>query len=1639
VVATRYVCAVSPFLAICDIFFVCLFAFFPMSLVCFLSLLISYKIYKLNIDYFFLFSFPFVVHKAHREELDGSIWLLGKVIYLLPELVAKRWQCHSTSRILMKLLHHGNSNKLRREGVKYFLVWYQALGDSEHGAPEEAHAMFNDLVPGMTVPQKNKQGPNLSPTQEFSTRDFHDLSNHPNFRSNSEMGQSVFHDQPQKAPDITPLILPASNERTIAPDPRDGLEILLECMVQSTGCLKWTDNNIHRHLRGFHFLLQRFREVYLPVFCPNFDNSTTIFDPRMDLPVMRNITKREEVMSACVVVLINWVAKYTNDRHMISKSEQVQIFDDIPDQASLVSNLRHIGYTQVQIVRDVLYSSRDTVNFVHEVYRQAFLLNFTSKAQIDAMKVAIGMYRDWMSTTTPPPFLLEPDDSSSSTGSSLDSASSGPIRPQRLRTDSYIGAISKENISIRAGMQNTLQIFVTNALHVFMVSTSHLNMYLPSKSKEDATTPLDEQTEICKRVLNIYRTMVMKTRMEKKTWEQLLLVLLQITSVILAQAPPNAKRNNLGGRLAQPIFQTLIVTWIRAHTNVVVQPAMWEKFLKVLSSLTHREELIVEWDKTMQTLTRVLARQVYNLNLLDLPLDRLAESKGKRRRVGIPSAVNVWQNAPDNQPTTPTTNSTNKREENSHEPPRATHPQLLRNVPGTPMLNRSYSEGSLATPYRKSRARRRNKVNQLQELPANVEHTLTRMTSNVSAQLSISMETLNISKISTGESSSGARRALSLDSIRQKNEDNESFRESRSPSPTASSGLDGNSIKDSPLQMDVLAGGDSSSIETHDENLDRKSILAGGTARGWLPDVAAVMWRRMLGALGDVNKILNPKLHAEVFRYLVNITDSLIKIRMNQGISNDNQSTPAPPSLVPPIGIVLPWCYGALTLDSQFNQGKIYAMQLLCMIARNSCFSGDQLPLFYHALHQALTGENRQMAATALRHLGGSRFLSLLMPGHSMLFLDLIHACTVMLTSMDVKGPRAEAAGLLGSLLCFPKTSLPGPVLQPAEPHIDLMECPDLQEHVLNIVLRCARREPTAKARSIAISSLGQWVLQNLTNPEVQVNGKNQSQQSPRISEAFQVLLQALQFRHRVIARVACETLRLCADKGVELARIEKLPALVVEALCFSLEIQNIPNPKDSDKNVLTSLLLCLGELCMALPMGVLMEPAGESQEPLLLLVFKVLHRIATGNYGDRIRMYTIDDDFDMTISVDDVREQSAAEASYQTQETIQQCQASIQLCAKTVAMHLVTNVSHFPLGIGATRLSSMVDEHDDLGGMRESPRECSVDMYASQVITSPNLQLLMLSSELVSTFIELPALKLPCASAGGLVTANKQVRLLLRDLNGKSCWDASIIYCEPKIVTEVETVSDEVDFDSPTKLRSFHKYNSYGGKSHHIGISLDPMISTINMNMSQPPRHTLRHRPPHQLPVAKDMAPDLDQLDDLLQYIGFSSPECLDANVHSLNTAGPSPLGSNLEAQTIAILLNQRAMESDYTTRKNQQIDLNSTSDIFNNSSIEFASYGDDITIRSSNSTKSEARIDLSLTSTRSKSDPPIFHFGRLLFSQIGLAGWERRKRTNLLNRTDKLLRELRNLDAQKCRETHKMAVIYVANGQEDKNSILR
>lgn len=1171
-----------------------------------------------------------------------------------------------------------------------------------------------------------------------------------------------------------------------------------------------------------------------------------------------------------------------------------------------------------QIVRDVLYSSRDNVNLVHELLRQALLLNFD---HVIAIKKTINVYKDLIYGSVPeiPLYMLELPDELQKLPD--DSSLEGSGRYNRLRNDSYFGAINKENLIVRAGLQNFLQLFMTHAANVFLLE---VNPHIPKM--------LEEQTDACKRVLNIYRYMVMHTCMDSGTWEQLLLVLLQITSLVLGESPPKKKMQSLGGKLAPAIFQTLIVTWIKANLNVLISQELWDRFLHVLVSLTNWEDLIKEWAKTLDTLTRVLARHVYGLDLTDLPLDRLADTKTKRigrKPTGRPENASVGSFDTSQRPVS--------RQD-------STIPESSRRRKSG--MSRCLSETEL---YEKKKHYQRPRLQK-------VFH----------------------------------RRSVSLDNVAV--HDTESVDYSRSPSPAPSSGLESNSIKDSPLQLDVL--GEHHNLHHRESEGEPRGVVCGGSVRGWLPDVAVVLWKRMLGALGDVNEISDPKLHQQVFEYLIKLTDTLIKIRKNQGVSPDNLSTPPSPELVPPLTLVLPWCFGALTLPETYDSGKLSALQLLCTITLN-CDPKFRvyLPQFYYFLHTALTSSNKTFINTCLKHLG-PRFLSLQLPGFSVLLLDLIQSCNTILNSSDSleTAPRTEVVSIVANLLSLPDNLRSINVFAP-EPELHLMACPDVKDHVVGILLRAGRREAKGKARCIALCALGIFVYKELTNKTFH----------PKVKDAIDVILQSLKFNNKVIAQLASNILFLLCDHASLLwIQYPRQGNAIICTLCSALFSHAPLNSTagETDKALGTALLLCLGEWCMRLGPQKLLEISeyGDNRDTSLLLqVFTVLFKIITGKAQNEhqggLSQPSMLDDFDPNILSDDLNKSSPTSS---TSKNIL-CQRAITLCAKTVLSHLVTHLGHFPMDICAARLSSLVVEQDDIPNL-------SNDELSSSILVAPNMQMFMFSPNVIASFIELPKLDVPGLGADSeLSTADTQVRVLLRDLSGKGCWDASILYKEPE---------QDLQKKSLASLQ-------YSDKVEEPCESL--MIEKLSHSL---PQRAVRHRSPSVLPTVENSAPDLDQLDDLLQYIGYTSPECLEHPNCKLNEPGNPPVSLDLEQEAIASVISQQNMEVDQYKIMKYMVSM----------------VGKPLT-GPSNEIKLEP--DQTEMSCNQEAFVPIveekaFQQCRLLFSQLGLCGWEKRKQLHLLNKTERLLRELRNLDGQFCRETHKVAVIYVGPGQEDKNSIL-
>lgn len=94
----------------------------------------------------------------------------------------------------------------------------------------------------------------------------------------------------------------------------------------------------------------------------------------------------------------------------------------------------------------------------------------------------------------------------------------------------------------------------------------------------------------------------------------------------------------------------------------------------------------------------------------------------------------------------------------------------------------------------------------------------------------------------------------------------------------------------------------------------------------------------------------------------------------------------------------------------------------------------------------------------------------------------------------------------------------------------------------------------------------------------------------------------------------------------------------------------------------------------------------------------------------------SVSDDFDPNILLDNLDKSSPTSSPSKSQH----CQQAIALCAKTVLAHLVTHLGHFPMAIGAARLSSLVVEHDDVPNLTS-------DELSANIFTAPNIQVINL------------------------------------------------------------------------------------------------------------------------------------------------------------------------------------------------------------------------------------------------------------------------------------------------------------------------
>ncbi|XP_064514674.1 ral GTPase-activating protein subunit alpha-1 isoform X9 [Pseudopipra pipra] len=1798
-------------------------------------------------------------HKSQREELDSILFIFEKILQLLPERIHQRWQFHSIGLILKKLLHTGNSLKIRREGVRLFLLWLQAL---QNNCSKEQLWMFSCLIPGFSSPQS-----------EYGPRTLDNLINPPLNVQETQVTTE----------EITPLVPPQSGDKGQEDLTSYFLEALLKYMVIQVKSLEW--KNKENQEKGFSFLFSNFKKYYLPSIFPNICKESSLYNPILDIPQMRPkphyvmVKKDAETNEAiyCTkepfikarVIVIRWLVSFwlepkphtgphipgmegenvpkniqraaasmasredskndsTDKQDRNAEPEQSHsntstLTEREPSSSSLCSiDEEHL--TDIEIVRKVFSSKRSNVNFLTEIFRQAFLLPICEAA---AMRKVVKVYQEWIQQEDKPLFMKEPEEMMQCTTVDCDenidhnSSEKGKEREEEkgmnsshvrnsnwTRNGCYEDTLHKtseidiEEQNVRAGVQSVLQVFIINSSNIFFLEPAN-----------EIKALLDEHTDMCKRILNIYRHMVVQVTMDKKTWEQMLLVLLRVTESVL-KIPPQTflqyqgrKNSTLAGRLAGPLFQTLIVAWIKANLNVYISRELWDDLLSVMSSLTYWEELATEWSLTMETLTKVLARNLYSLDLSDLPLDKLSEQKQKKhkgkgvghefpkssvdksfsrgwsrdqpgqapmrqrsatttgspgtekarsivrqktvamrsRSIGecaLPSAyIRSAKSAPvlihTSKPFLPDIVLTPLSDELSDiddaqilpRPPRVRHFSQSEDAPSEVFgalneeqpLPRSSSTSDILEPFAVERAKaNREDMNQkLHPIDSDIGSSNTNVPDLMDefiAERLRSGSALNVTRRGsspgslevpkdlpdilnkqnqmrpvddpgvpsewTSPASAGSSDLISSDSHSDsfsafqydgRKFENFSFgTEAGTPASTDVDAVSGqqqsaeeqelaslttlhidsetSSLNQQPLSAEAatITGSESASpiqsalgsrsqtpspatlhadhIEQKDLQLDEKlhhsvlqtpddletsefpseccSVMAGGTLTGWHADVATVMWRRMLGILGDVNSIMDPEIHAQVFDYLCELWQNLAKIRDNLGISTDNLTSPCPPVLIPPLRILTPWLFKATMLTDKYKQGKLHAYKLICKTMKRRqdvSPNRDFLTHFYNIMHCGLLHVDQDIVNTIIKHCS-PQFFSLGLPGATMLIMDFIVAAGRVAASSFLNAPRVEAQVLLGSLVCFPNLYRELPALHPNIPDIAVSHFTDVKELIIKTVLSSAREEPSGPARCVALCSLGIWICEELVHES----------HHPQIKEALNVICVSLKFPNKTVAQVACSMLNMLIHYVHRLQLYQADSPLRIIQILIATITHLLPSTEASsyeqDKRLVVSLLLCLLDWIMALPLKTLLQPLhatgaenDKTERSVLNCIYKVLHGCVYGSQCFSNPKYfplSLSDlacmDYDPFMHLESLKEpeplhspdsERSSKLQPVTEVKTHMQQGLISVAARTVITHLVNHLGHYPMSGGPAMLTSQVCENND-NPYSESP-ELSPELFEN-----PNLQFFVLNNTSLVSCIQIQAEDdMPGGGlSAGLASANSNVRIIVRDLSGKYSWDSAILYGPSSLCGSSQQTSFALSLSQQDKpedaLSSFEHVEDVSARD---GITLQ-----------------VKRKFRDTVPTWDTIRDEEDALDELLQYLGVTSPECLQRTGVSLNIPAPQPvcISEKQENDVINAILKQHTEEREFVEKH------------FN-----------DVNMRAMEQDEP--------TSQKSQS---AFYYCRLLLSILGMNSWDKRRSFHLLKKNEKLLRELRNLDSRQCRETHKIAVFYVAEGQEDKHSIL-
>ncbi|EUB63833.1 Ral GTPase-activating protein subunit alpha-1 [Echinococcus granulosus] len=1356
----------------------------------------------------------------------------------------------------------------------------------------------------------------------------------------------------------------------------------------------------------------------------------------------------------------------------------------------------------IERVRDILFYSRQNINLIHAVFYHASLLPIDRYKALFCLilvyrswlKDKIVFVKDADTKHVPSKSAIQPNCGPGSNlkdmrrrreviQSTVLSNRSLSKLPNNSPAPSTQHSLPFPHNDVGGCLQTTYQVMFTNLAHIFLRVCPPACVVTLELTDRVQETPVDfvvQQIALCTLILDtIVQPLTQSNALSTESWEKLLFTLMHIISEVMSKIYQTDQFDShwvSNDKLLGKMFQTLNTACIYATLAAPISSSTWDTCLSIYSKLPDCPALFREWKATMDFLTRQLGKIVFDVDLANLP-DETKTNRGRRAlgKLGAASqCMGPSRIAPRERRNSADVNAVGsvmsglpdiKLPSKAFDLEESASNEVTSAVVGqeTPAVEFSLTSSSddaeavssdkaaeclspaegIGIAYHESSNFSDGGSSDVDYYPQK-HHIFVPWTETQMNEADVK-DNDGVALPSSGTSNNGNGKLMNQTQfyyMENRTLDNayesenviqtaltrsNDLRTVRPQTKTRNAQLDdvwqGQHFSENLPFTKTLTRVSNSEMSSRASTLKKptpqclkgNSVLAGGKEMGWNPDSAVVCWRRFLGLLGDFSHFSSPTVMVDVFAYLDSLTDSLLAIDAYQPLELLSDGTVKAPTNRPPIDYLVPVYLKVLQMSPEFIEGKKLAIGILkkILIAQHDLEPSEELlAQFYRILHHLLTQKESNFASEVIRSDCGKIF-SYSLSGCGLLTLDFIQAVDEILCqpSSEDETLRTRAMSILVALLPFQHHFGPLKVFDPALRELKVKETDDIIPFLAAQLFRGVVAEANEGARQVAICGLLMMCYSNLTRQSVLRFAS--AEKATSLRTCLVTLLRCTRLTNRAVALTAMSMLRTLTECSETIFDINPTyPILIIQATldhkhinldgmdsentnaAFDFTAEGGGQEWSKEVTCLWVVFSVLEFICSSSATSVQLEPAGPGwvpgcpiSDPLADEVtpwfpYQLLSVEQKKKFTDELRP-TVGGGERHSHLVEGV---FSDQSYFLTPAPL--TPESIRMAARFARCQLFCQLGRYPLSSTNDILDSRVQEHHD----RKTTVSNADEELTFESFDQPDVQIFVVNrSFLVSIFTvtSSPDKSNNWASGTGhavnteafredVATDLCNVRVIVRDVVGKYAWDATHIYgLMPK--TQKRAPSP------PPRQRAL----------------------SINLEAIEP-------NGDEQNTKAK-----VDFLTKLLEGLILQHPE-LRSQIPLENTIAVG--AANTSSCVANPAFEKWAFQRISAAIKNEKRILGRNTE---NLSLPFYGNGAEETMET---TEMEQWSKLNQK----------YNVIKQLLCQLGFLSQSRRPSIELLKKSWGLVREIKNLDKRRSRQTHKIALVYIGPGQEEKQDIL-